>query len=418
MIDTREIRKDFPILTRTIKGKPLVYLDNAATTQKPRQMINSIVEYYEHYNANVRRGVHTLSDESTRMYEGARATIAKFIGARDPLELVFVRNTTEAINLIAYAWGRGHIGEGDEILISGLEHHSNIVPWQILAKGRGAIVRYVEVDKEGKLDLVDLKKKLTEKTKLVSLSHISNFLGTINPIRKIASFLHPSSFNPRPLFLVDGAQAVGHMPVDVKKLGCDFYAFSGHKMYGPMGIGCLWAKREILESMPPFLTGGGMINRVTLDGTEFADLPDRFDAGTPNVADAIGLSAAVEYLKKIGMENIRKHEMELTRYALEKLQATSYKLHVRIFGPLNAETRGGLVAFTLYLNDKEIHGHDVAQVLDSEGVEVRSGHHCTMPMHAKLGLAATTRVSFGIYNTKEDVDKFMNALEKVKNVFV
>lgn len=444
------IKKDFPILSRKVhgkpfdktpssakssagrQGKPLVYLDNAATTQKPKQIIEAIADYYEKHNANVHRGIHALSEEATAMYEEARKQVSRFIGSQDPNELVFVRNTTEAINLVAFAWGREHIGESDEILISELEHHSNIVPWQMLAKEKGATVKYVRVTDDGKLDLRDLKSKISEKTKLVALVHVSNFLGTINPIMEIAKIakfsenhepkLPRSAYggsrnDGKPLFLVDGAQAVGHMPVDVKKLGCDFYAFSGHKMYGPMGIGCLWARREILENMQPFLTGGGMISEVRTSGSTFAELPDKFDAGTPNVEGAVGLAAAVKYLTKIGMEKVRKHEIELTRYALEKLQGTRNKLQVKIFGPEHIEDRGGIISFTVYLGGKEIHGHDVAQVLDSEGIAVRSGHHCTMPMHLKLGLAATTRVSFGIYNEKSDVDKLVLALKKVPRIF-
>lgn len=419
MIDVEGIRKDFPILKRKIHGKPLVYLDNAATTQKPRQVIDALVDFYERHNANVHRGSHTLTDEATTMYEDARKTVANFVGASDPKEIVFVRNTTEAINLVAYSWGRTHIGKGDEILISELEHHSNIVPWQMLAKEKGATVKYLRVDSEGKLDSTTLRDQLTNKTKLVALSNVSNFLGTINPIEKIAEVVKKQRKvnGLYPLLLVDGAQAVPHMSVDIASLGCDFYAFSGHKMYGPMGVGGLWVRRDILESMSPFLTGGGMILKVTMEGSSFADLPDRFDAGTPDVADAVGLAAAVKYLGRIGMEKVRKHELELTEYALKKLKVIDHKLKVKIFGPERAEERGGLVAFTVYLNGQEVHGHDVAQILDSEGVEVRSGHHCTMPMHIKLGLAATTRASFGVYNTKDDVDRFIDALAKVEHVF-
>lgn len=465
------IRKDFPILSRTVhgessdsEGKPLVYLDNAATTQKPKQVIDAIVDFYEKHNANVHRGIHLLSEEATGMYEEARKQIARFIGCQDEKEIVFVRNTTEAINLVAYSWGRQHIGKGDEILISEMEHHSNIVPWQMLAKEKGAIIKYMRVIDDGKLNLSDLKSKLSEKTKLVALVHMSNFLGTINPIQEVSKIIKKFQIatspldrlgTPRndraPLFLVDGAQAVAHMPVDVKKLGCDFYTFSGHKMYGPMGIGVLWARREILESMPPFLTGGGMIAEVRITGSTFAGLPDKFDAGTPNVEGAIGLAAAIEYLKKIGMEKVRKHEIELTRYVMKRLSpiviprtrsagpwgsheiATSKifdseiaqirgtprndKLSIQIYGPKNAEDRGGIISFTFHLGGKEIHGHDIAQILDSEGIAVRSGHHCAMPMHLKLGLAGTTRISFGIYNTKEEIDRFIEAFRKIQDIF-
>ena len=426
-----EIKQDFPILKRRVNGKQLVYLDSAATSQKPQQVIDALVDYYQNHNANIHRGVHTLGDESTKLYEQARKTVADFIGAGDPEELIFVRNTTEAINLVAYSWGRDNIKEGDEILLTEMEHHSNIIPWQLVAARQKAKLKYVNVDREGEIDLQDFLRKLSPRTKIVAVTHVNNFLGTINPIKEIAEIirnqkteirkqktennkcLRPSSFGLRPLFLVDGAQAVPHMPVNVKDLGCDFYAFSGHKMYGPMGIGCLWGKRGILEAMPPFLTGGGMINTVSFKETTFTDLPDKFEAGTPDVAGAVGLAAAVKYLKNIGMENVRKHEMELTEYAIDKLcKGLAFAgqrpgLIIQIFGPADVEQRGGLIAFTVKVNGKEIHAHDVAQILDSQGVAVRSGHHCVMPMHTKLGLAATARVSFGIYNTKEDIDKLV-----------
>jgi len=436
-----EIKQDFPILKRRVNGKQLVYLDSAATSQKPQQVIDALVDYYQNHNANIHRGVHTLGDESTKLYEQARKTVADFIGAGDPEELIFVRNTTEAINLVAYSWGRDNIKEGDEILLTEMEHHSNIIPWQLVAARQKAKLKYVNVDREGEIDLQDFLRKLSPRTKIVAVTHVNNFLGTINPIKEIAEIirnqkteirkqksennkrLRPSSFGLRPLFLVDGAQAVPHMPVNVKDLGCDFYAFSGHKMYGPMGIGCLWGKRGILEAMPPFLTGGGMINTVSFKETTFTDLPDKFEAGTPDVAGAVGLAAAVKYLKNIGMENVRKHEMELTEYAIDKLcKGLAFAgqrpgLIIQIFGPADVEQRGGLIAFTVKVNGKEIHAHDVAQILDSQGVAVRSGHHCVMPMHTKLGLAATARVSFGIYNTKEDIDKLVSALKKVPQIF-
>ena len=417
-----QIKKDFPVFKRRINGYPLVYLDSAATSQKPQAVIDSLVDYYQNHNANVHRGIHTLGDESTKMYDSARQTIAKFIGAADKKELIFVRNTTEAINLVAYTWGEGNIGEGDEIIVSEMEHHSNLVPWQILAEEKKAVVRFINVTSEGKLDLEDLKSKLNSKTKIVSVTHVSNFLGTINPIKEISAMIHERRAmggDIAPLLLVDGAQAVPHMPVNVRSLGCDFYAFSGHKMYGPMGIGCLWGKKKVLEIMSPFLTGGGMINAVSKNKTTFTDLPDKFEAGTPDVAGAVGLAAAVKYLQKIGMENIRQHEIELTEYCyklLKKLKLLKF-LNVKLFGPADAQQRGGLIAFTVKVNGKEVHGHDVAQVLDSQGIAVRSGHHCVMPMHDKLGLAATTRISFGIYNTKEDVDRLIKALGKIQEIF-
>ncbi|MBI5357075.1 cysteine desulfurase [Candidatus Collierbacteria bacterium] len=434
MLNIKLIKKDFPVFKRRINGYPLVYLDSAATSQKPQEVIDALVDYYQNHNANVHRGIHTLGDESTKMYDSARQTVAEFIGAEGKQELIFVRNTTEAINLVAYAWGENNVGEGDEIILTEAEHHSNIVPWQLLADRKKAKLKFINVDQDGKLDLQDFRRKLSPRTKLVSVVHVSNFLGTINPIKEIAEIIKEQKTEnneqktkskkqdsllliPYPLLLVDGAQAVPHMPVNVKQLGCDFYAFSGHKMYGPMGIGCLWGKKKLLDEMPPFLTGGGTINTVDFHNTTFTDLPDKFEAGTPNVAGAAGLAAAVKYLKDIGMERIRQHEVELTEYALEKLKTQNSKFKIRIYGPEIPEWRGGLIAFTLEVNGKEVHGHDVAQILDSQGIAVRSGHHCVMPMHEKLGLAATTRVSFGIYNTKEDVDRLVEALKKIEEVF-
>ena len=427
------LTKDFPLFKRQINGHPLVYLDSAATSQKPQAVIDSLVDYYQNHNANVHRGIHTLGDESTKMYDSARQTIAEFIGISDKRELIFVRNTTEAINLVVYAWGRNNIGADDEIIVSEMEHHSNLVPWQELVKEKKATLKFIRVTNEGVLDLDDLKEKLSQRTKIVSVAHVSNFLGTINPIAEISKIINEQKtknkkqksllHTPYPLLLIDGAQAVPHMPVNVKDLGCDFYAFSGHKMYGPMGIGCLWGRRKILEAMPPFLTGGGMINTVDFQNTIFTDLPDKFEAGTPDVAGAVGLAEAVRYLQKIGMDKIRQHEVELTKYVIEKLYkipafaGQKLGLKIKIFGPTEVEQRGGLIAFTVHVNGKEVHGHDVAQVLDSQGIAVRSGHHCVMPMHDKLGLAATTRISFGIYNTKEDVDRLVKALKKIEEIF-
>ena len=405
------IKSDFPILNRKINDKPLVYLDNAATSQKPRQVIEAMVDYYEQHNANVHRGIHTLGDESTCLYSEARETVAKFIGVEDTNELVFVRNTTEGINLVAYSWGMANIKSGDVIVTTEMEHHSNLVPWQELAKRVRARVEYVAVNQEGELDLDSLEKKLELKPKLLALVHVSNFLGTINPVKKIATLAKKNGTK----VLIDGAQAVPQMPVNVSELGCDFYAFSGHKMYGPMGIGGLWVRKEILEKMGPFMTGGGTISEVHKTGTIFAELPDRFDAGTPNVAGAVGLKAAVEYLQKIGMEMVREHEKKLTNHLIDQLTNLSF---VKIYGPRDIEKRGGLVAFTVRLRSGHfVHAHDVAQVLDSEGIAVRSGHHCTMPMHEKLGIAATIRASFGIYNTKDEVDKLIEGLKKVRKVF-
>lgn len=406
MFNINTIRGDFLILNRQVNGKQLVYLDNAATSQKPKQVIEAIQDYYENHNANVHRGIHTLGDESTRMYQEARKRVAEFIGANDAKELIFVRNTTEAINLVAYSWGMVNVQKGDVIVTTEMEHHSNLVPWQELVKRVGARVEYVKVTDKGELDLEDLKDKLKLKPKLLAVAQVSNFLGTINPIKQITEAA--KRYGVR--VLVDGAQAVPQMVVDVHDLGVDFYAFSGHKMYGPMGIGGLWVKREILEKMGPFLTGGGTISEVHKEGTVFADLPDRFDAGTPNVAGAVGLAAAVKYLQDIGMDQVREHAKELTGYGLEKLKEIE---GVKIYGSEDIEKRGGLVAFTV----EGIHAHDVAQVLDSEGIAVRSGHHCTMPMHEALGIVGTTRISFGIYNTQSEVDRLVEGLKKVRQVF-
>lgn len=409
MLDVSRIREDFLILKRKINGKPLVYLDNAATAQKPRQVIGAIVDYYEQHNANVHRGIHSLGDEATRLYAEARQVVAEFIGAKDSRELVFVRNTTEGINLVAYSWGMANVRRGDVVVTTEMEHHSNLVPWQELAKRVGARVEYVAVNESGEVDMEDLEKKLELKPKLIAVTQVSNFLGTINPIEGVVKRVKISKRKDVKI-LVDGAQAVPHMPVNVSDLGVDFYAFSGHKMYGPMGIGGLWVKREILEEMAPFMTGGGMISEVHKTGTIFTDLPDRFDAGTPNVEGAVGLAVAVEYLERLGMSQVREHEMELTELTINELGKLS---GVRIWGPKEASKRGGLVAFSV----EKVHGHDVAQVLDSQGIAVRSGHHCTMPMHEKLGLAATVRASFGVYNTEEDVSRLIRGLEKVREVF-
>lgn len=408
MFNVRQVRKDFPILSRKIKGRPLVYLDNGATSQKPQQVLEAINEYYTLHNANINRGVYTLAEESTNLYEKSRQTVAAFINAKKPLEIIFVRNATEAINLVAYAWGRTNIRVGDEIIVTEMEHHSNLVPWQLLAAEKGASLRFIPFDEEGKLKISILPQYVNKKTKLVTLVHVSNTLGTINDIENICSLV--KKINPKTLILVDGSQSVPHFPIDVQKLGCDFFAFTGHKMLGPMGIGVLWAKEERLESMPPFLAGGDMIREVHLDYSTWNDLPAKFEAGTPNVAGAVGLAAAVNYLNKLGMINVREHEKKLTRYALSVLKKIK---GVRIFGPQKAELRGGLVAFSLL----GVHPHDVAQILDRFAICLRSGHHCTMPLHEKLAVPATLRASFYIYNTEEEIDLLGRALLEVKKIF-
>lgn len=406
MLNASDIKKDFPILKRKINGKPLVYLDNAATTQKPQIVINSLVNYYTCHNANIHRGIHTLAEEATAMHEEARGKIAKFIGASSSKEIVFVRNSTEAINLVAYSWGRSFLKKGDAIILSESEHHSNLVPWQILAKEKNIKLYFIPVREDGHLDLDYFKKILTPKVKLVSLVHISNVLGSINPVEEIGKLAHEVGA----LFLIDAAQSVPRMPVDVRKFDCDFMAVSGHKMLGPTGIGFLYAKEEILSDMPPFLGGGDMIREVYLDHSEWNELPFKFEAGTPNIADAIALGTAVDYLEKIGMENIFQHEKKLTENALNRLSKLSY---ISIYGPKTMENKTGVISFSV----KGIHPHDVAQLLDREAIAIRSGFHCAMPLHQKLQLPSTCRASFYIYNTLEDIDRLVEGLDKAVKIF-
>jgi cysteine desulfurase/selenocysteine lyase len=413
MFDVTSVRADFPILKRQVHGKPLVYLDNAATSQKPEAVIASMSEYYGRYNANIHRGVHTLAEEATSAYEKARRKVGRFINAYRPSEVVFVRNTTEAINLVAMSWGRANVGKGDVIILSVMEHHSNLVPWQLLAEATGATLEFIGLDGAGRLVLDNLDRLLEEyggRVKLVGVSGMSNVLGTINPVREIAARVHEVGA----LVLVDGAQSVPHLTVDVRALGADFLAFSGHKMLGPTGIGILWGRREILQSMPPFLGGGDMIKSVRLRESEWNDLPHKFEAGTPNMAQAIGLGAAVEYLGRLGMENVHKHEREIAAYALERL-AEVPGLH--IYGPA-AEERGGVVTFNL-IRDGEllIHPHDLASILDREGIAIRAGHHCAQPLMEHYGVPATARASFYVYNTETEVDALVDALFKAQSVF-
>ncbi len=406
MFDPQLVRKDFPILSRTVNNKPLVYLDSAATSQKPTQVLDAEREYYESHNANVHRGAHTLGDEATHLLDVAREKVQLFIGALAREEIVFVRNTTEAINLVAYAWGGENLQPGDVVVTTMMEHHSNMVPWQRAAERRGAKVEVVGLTENGQIDMKDYRKKLELKPKLVAFAHVSNTLGTVNPVAEMTKFAHKAGA----LVLVDGAQAVPHMPVNVAALGCDFYAFSGHKMLGPMGVGVLWGRKELLEAMPPFLTGGGMIDEVYPDRATWAALPDKFEAGTPNVAGAVGLMSAIDYLEKLGMEQVREHDKQLVAYALCKLQEVK---EMRVLGSEDSSQRSGSVAFTY----ARVHAHDVATILDSEGVAVRSGHHCTMPLHSSMGVAASVRASFSVYTTKDDIDALITALEKVKKVF-
>lgn len=402
------IKSDFPILKRTVReNKQLVYLDNASTTQKPNQVIDAITDYYQNHNANIHRAVYALAEEATEAYEAVRDKIASFINIKNRQEIIFVRGTTEAINLVAYAWGRTHINEGDIIVTTEYEHHSNIVPWQLLTQEKHAKLEYVGMDDNGELILDDLDKYLaTGKVKLVTFSLMSNVLGTITNAEKIIEKCKSAGVPT----LIDGAQAVPHMKVDIEKLGCDFFAFSGHKMLGPTGIGVLWVKKSVLETMSPFHGGGDMIREVHKYETTWNDLPYKFEAGTPNIADVVGLGAAIDYLTKLGMDNIREHEIELTKYAIEKLSEVK-GLH--IYGTKDISKRGGVISF----NFADVHPHDVAQIIDGEGIAVRSGHHCAQVLMERLNVAATSRASFYIYNTKQDIDILVNSLNIVAKVF-
>ena len=413
-LNIRKIRADFPILNRKIHGKPLIYLDNAATSQKPNQVIDSIVDYYKNYNANVHRGVHTLSEEATEAYEASRKKVADFINAGDSRQVVFVKNATEAINLVAYSWGRTNIKKGDEILLTDMEHHSNLVPWQQLAQEVGAKLKFIPVDRKGRLDFEKIKDLVNNKTKLVALTHVSNVLGTINPVKRIVSDIR--NLNPDAKILIDGSQAVPHMTVSIQSINPDFYVFTGHKMLGPTGVGVLYAKKELLEKMDPFLSGGEMILEVEKEKSSWNYIPWKFEAGTPNIAGVIGLGAAIDYLSGIGMKNVREHEKELTIYALEELARVN---NLVTYGPEDAERRGGVVSFNI-VNEKgkvAIHPHDLASILDSEGVATRSGHHCAQPLMKVLDIPAAARISFYIYNTKEEIDILITAIEKAKKIF-
>ncbi|MBI3615449.1 MAG: cysteine desulfurase [Candidatus Omnitrophica bacterium] len=406
MLDVHRIRKDFPILERRVHGKPLVYLDNAATSQKPRAVVEALVDYYTRTNANVHRGIHTLSEEATALYEGARDRIARFIGAPKPGTVIFTRNTTESINLVSHAWGLKHVGPGDEILLTEMEHHSNLVPWQVLSQTRGAKLKFIPVTGSGTLALEELPSLLSERTKLVALTQMSNVLGTINPIQEIVRAAHAKGIP----VLVDGAQGVPHLPVNVLDLNCDFLVFSSHKMLGPTGVGVLYAKEAILEEMDPFLAGGDMIRDVWLDHSVWNDLPWKFEAGTPNIADVIALGAAVDYLEKIGMDEIRAHEEALTRAALGALRQIE---GITLYGPEDPAIRGAAISF----NVNGIHPHDLGQLLDEEGIALRAGHHCCKPLMRKLGVAATARASFYLYNSEEEARILAQALQKAKEVF-
>jgi cysteine desulfurase/selenocysteine lyase len=402
--DLERVRADFPILARRVHGHPLVYLDNAATTQKPRAVLDAIARCYGEYNANVARGVHTLSQEATAAYEGARETVARFLGAASPAEVVFVRGTTEAINLVGSAWGRTHVGAGDEVLITGLEHHSNLVPWQMLCEEKAARLVVAPLDDRGDVIPEEYERRLSPRTKVVALAHVSNALGTVNPVRRMADLAHAVGA----VVVVDGAQGAPHLPVDVQALGCDFYAFSGHKLYGPSGIGALWGRGELLAAMPPYQGGGGMIRSVTFEATEYGDPPMRFEAGTPAIEAAVGLGAAIDYLEGIGREAAAAWEKVLLDEAVERLAEVP---GLTLVG--TPRERASVVSFAL----AGAHPHDVGTVLDRRGIAVRAGHHCAQPVMERFGVPATTRASFGIYNRPEEVDALLAAVGEAAALF-
>jgi cysteine desulfurase / selenocysteine lyase len=401
--DVQKVRRDFPVLHQKVHGKPLVYLDNAATTQKPLAVIEAIGNYYRQDNSNIHRGVHTLSERATEAYEKVRAAAQKFLNAADTKEIIFVRGTTEAINLVAQSYGRKNVGSGDEVLITAMEHHSNIVPWQLLCEEKDAKLRVAPINDRGELLLEEFEKLLGPKTKIVAVGHLSNALGTVNPVREIVRMAHARNIP----VLVDGAQAAPRMRVDVQELDCDFYAISGHKMYGPTGIGVLYGKTKLLEAMPPYQGGGDMIASVTFDKTIYNRLPYKFEAGTPNIADTIGLGAAIEYLNGLGLDEIEQHEADLLSYATQAVESIP---GVRVIG--TAAEKAGVLSFVM----DEIHPHDIGTILDSEGIAVRTGHHCAQPVMQRFNIPATARASFGLYNTREEVDALVKGIRKVQEV--
>jgi cysteine desulfurase / selenocysteine lyase len=403
--DVRAVRDDFPILATRLYGKPLVYLDNAATTQKPQVVIDRLTRYYAHENANVHRGVHSLSERATEAYEGARQTVCRFLNGADPQGIVFVRGTTEAINLVAQTYGRVHVGTGDEIVLTVMEHHSNIVPWQMLCEQKGARLRVVPMTDSGELRLDEYEALLSDRTRIVAVAHVSNALGTVNPIRHIVEIAHARGVR----VLVDGAQAVSHLAVDVQALDCDFYTFSGHKLFGPTGIGVLYGKPELLDGMPPYQGGGDMIRSVRFEKTLYNTLPYKFEAGTPNIAGAIGLSAAIEYLGRLGFERIAEHEHDLLAHGTRALMNVP---GLKLMG--TASEKAGILSFVL----EGVHPHDIGTILDREGVAIRTGHHCCQPLMDRLGVPATARASLALYNTHEEIDALASALSRVREVFV
>ena len=402
--DVNRVRADFPVLRQQVNGKPLVYLDNGATSQKPQCVIDELVRYYTTENANVHRGVHTLSQMATEDYEGARSKIRRFINAADDREIIYTSGTTEGINLVAHAFGRQNVGPGDEIIVSNMEHHSNIVPWQMLCEEKGARLRVVPIDDSGELLMDEYERMLSPRTKLVSITHVSNALGTILPADQIVGLAHAQGVP----VLLDGAQAVPHMPVDVRKLDCDFYVFTGHKLYGPTGIGVLYGRERLLDSMPPFLGGGDMIRSVTFDKTTYADLPDKFEAGTPHIAGAVGLGAAVDYLTAVGFDKISNHEAQLLEYGTAALSDIP---GLQLIG--TARNKASILSFVL----KGAHPHDIGTIVDMEGVSIRTGHHCTQPLMERFGVPATARASIAMYNTREEIDQLVHALCRVREMF-
>ena len=404
LIDCRAVREDFPILATRVHGRPLVYLDNAATTQKPRVVIDRLSHYYAHENANVHRGVHELSARATDAYEAARRTVCQFLKAADPAEIVFVRGTTEAINLVAQTYGRTHVAAGDEVVVTVMEHHSNIVPWQMLCDDKGARLRVVPMTDAGELRVDEYESLLSDRTRIVAVGHVSNALGTINPIRRIARSAHARGVP----VIVDGAQAVAHMPVDVGALDCDFYAFSGHKVFGPTGIGALYGRAALLDAMPPYQGGGDMISSVSFDRTLYNTLPYKFEAGTPNIAGAVGLAAAIEYVESLGLDRIGAHEHDVLAYGTRQLMEIP---GLRLTGTAGEKT--GILAFTL----DGVHPHDLGTILDREGVAIRTGHHCCQPLMDRLGVPATARASLAVYNTREEIDALADAIAGARKVF-
>ena len=400
------IRREFPTLEQAVNGRPLVYLDNAATSQKPKVVLDALRSYYEDDNSNVHRGIHELSRRATVAYEESRAKVASWVGANEPSEIVWTRGTTEAITLVSSAWGLDTVGAGDEILISVLEPHSNIIPWQLLARRTGAVIKYIELDEQGRWILDELPHLLTDRTKIVAISHVSNALGTVNPVKRVAAAAHEVGA----LVLVDGAQGAVHMKVDVKDLGVDYYAFSGHKMCGPTGIGALWARRDLLDSMEPYQGGGEMIHFVGRDESSWATVPHKFEAGTPNIAGAIGMGAAIDFLSEVGMDAIAEHEHKLLGYALERMNKVD---GICIYGPQSPDEHSALISFTL----GDAHPHDISTILDSEGIAVRAGHHCAQLAMQHFGISATARASIYLYNTESDIDRLIEGLEQVRSIF-